>query len=255
MAKNKQRRVESDSEGSTVGELANGVAKMKVKSKMNGTTKLPVVYDIQPINPNTFDPKKLKLDDEEESGGISRVGLLYKYKGSEKNFHFTCPKNVEAYFKCNGVEEETYAKKGGQRTGTGKNVMKLYMDADNPEHEKFYDCLLAICAIVKKKIEKEKGEEVDVKIRGLYDIVDDAKNVTGHALAARLIESGSGVMYTAAYNDHEQVDVRTIGRCIVRPGLAFSYTIPEDGENYRISVSLTQLYYVARSLFPLRDLE
>jgi hypothetical protein len=254
MARNKHRRAESDSDGS-IEDVTNGVAKMKVKSKMNGAAKLPVVHDIQLINPNTFDPKKLKLDDEVESGGISRVGLLYKYKGSEKNFHFTCPKTVDAYFKCNGVEEETYAKKGGTRTGTGKNVMKLYMDAENPEHEKFHDCLLSICAIVKKKIEKEKGGEVDVRIRGLYDIVDDAKNVTGHALAARLIESNDGVMYTAAYNDDEQVDVKSVGRCIVRPGLAFSYTIPEDEENYRISVSMTQLYYVARSLFPLRDLE
>jgi hypothetical protein len=254
MAKNKHRKNESDSEDSAVEEIANGTAKMKIKRK-NGIAKLPTIREIQVVNPNNFDPKKLKLDDEEESGGISRVGLLYKYKGGERNFCFTCPKDVDAYFRCNGVEEETYAKKGGQRTGTGKNVMKLYMDVNNSEHEKFYDCLNTICAIVKKKIEKEKGEEVDVRIRGLYDVVDDAKKVTGHALAARLIESGDGVMYTAAYNDEEQVDIKSVGRCIIRPALAFSYTIPEDGENYRISVSLTQLHYVARVLFPLRDLE
>lgn len=251
MAKNKSKKNESDSDGSTVD-----ITTPKMGKKMNGATKLPVIRDIQVVNPDGFDPKKLKLDDEEESGGVFRVGLLYKYsRGGVRNFCFTCLKDVDAFFRCNGVEEETYAKKGGQRTGTGKNVMKLYMDVNNSEHEKFYKCLLSICAIVKKKIEKEKGEKVDVKIRGLYDVIDDEKNVTGHALAAKLIESGDGVMYTAAYNSEEQVDVRSIGRCAVRPGLAFSYTIPEDGETYRISVSLAQVYYVAKSLFPLRDLE
>ena len=246
MAKNKQRKTESDSEGSTVDTKMN---------KINGIAKLPVVRDIQVISSTNFDPKKLKLDDEEESGGISRVGLLYKYKNGERPFCFTCPNDTDAFFRCSGVEEETYAKKNGQRTGTGKNIMKFYLDADNPEHEKFYECLVSICAIVKKKIEKENGEKVDVKIRGLYDVVDDEKNVTGHALAAKLIESSEGVVYTAAYNAEEQVDVKSIGRCLVRPGLAFSYTIPEDGGSYRINISLTQVYYVARSLFPLRDLE
>lgn len=251
MAKNKQRKIESDNEGSIVDVATNKMVKMKI----NGTTKLPVIRDIQVVNPDNFDPKKLKLDDEEESGGISRVNLLYKYKNGERPLHFTCANDADAFFRCNGVEEETYAKKGGQRTGTGKNVMKLYLDSDNPEHEKFHECILSICAIVRKKIEKERGEKVDVKIRGLYDVVDDDKNVTGHALAARLIESSDGVVYTAAYNSEEQVDIKSVGRCSVRPGLTFSYAIPEDGGSYRITVSLAQMYYVARSLFPLRDLE
>ena len=251
MAKNKHRKVESDSEGSTVDVTANKMNKMKI----NGTTKLPVVRDIQVVNSSDFDPKKLKLDDEEESGGISRVSLLYKYKNGERPFCFTCPNDIDAFFRCNGVEEETYAKKNGQRTATGKNIVKFYLDVNNADHEKFYECLLSICTTVKKKIEKEKGEKVDVKIRGLYDVVDDEKNITGHALAARLIESGDGVMYTAAYNAEEQVDIKSIGRCLVRPGLAFSYTIPEDGGSYRINISLAQAYYVAKSLFPLRDLE
>lgn len=249
MAKNKQRKVESDSEGSIV-DIGTKMSKMKV----NGATKLPTIRDIQVVNSNDFDPKKLKLDDEEESGGISRVNLLYKYKSGERPLCFTCPNDSEAFFRCNGVEEETYAKKGGQRTGTGKNIMKLYLEADNPEHEKFYECLLSISSAVKKKIEKEKGGKVDVKIRGLYDVVDDEKHVTGHALAAKLIEGGDGVVYTAAYNSEEQVDVKSVGRCDVRPGLIFSYTIPEDG-SYRINVSLAQVYYVPRSLFPLRDLD
>lgn len=250
MAKNKQRRSGSDDEDSVTG-VTNGITKMKV----NGTSKLPTIRDIQLVNSDNFDPKKLKLDDEEETAGVSRVGLLYKYKSGERGLCFTCPNDADAFFRCNGVEEETYAKKGGQRTGTGKNVMKLYLDGDNAHHEKFYECLISICNIVKKKIEKEVGKKVDVKIRGLYDMIDDEKNVTGHAVSARLIESVDGVVYTAAYNDEEQVDVKSIGRSVVRPGLAFSYTIPEDGESYRINMSLAQVYFVPRSLFPLRDLE
>ncbi|KAG0358804.1 hypothetical protein BG005_001812 [Podila minutissima] len=78
--------------------------------------------DIQVVNSNDFDPKKLKLNDEEESGGISRVGLIYKYKVARD--HFASPTQGHcAYFRCNGVEEEPYAKKGGQRTGAGWNIM------------------------------------------------------------------------------------------------------------------------------------
>jgi hypothetical protein len=245
MAK-KQKKIASDDEDTV--EISNKMTKMKV-------SKLPTIKELLFVNSDDFDPKKLKLDDEEESGGISRVGLLYKYKNGEKGLCFSCPKNTEAFFRCNGVEEETYAKKGGQRTGTGKNIVKLYLDIDNPHHEKFYECLASICAVVKKKIEKETGKKTDVKIRGLYDIVDDDKNITGHAVSARLIEGGDGTVYTAAYNDEEQVDVKSIGRCIVRPALTFSYTIPEDGESYRISMSLAQVYFVPRSLFPLRDLD
>jgi len=253
MAKKHQKN-DSDSEGSTVDSGISGT-KMKSKTKTNGFNKLPTIRDIQVVNPDTFEPKKLKLDDEEESGGISRVGLVYKHGNGDRNLLLTCRKSINAFFRCNGVEEETYAKKNGQRTGTGKNVMKLYMDGDNPEHEKFYECLLAICAATKKRIEKDEKREVDVRIRGLYNVVDDSKKVTGHALAARLIESGDGVVYTAAYNDEEQVDVKSVGRCVVRPALSFSYTIPEDGENYRVSVSLTQVFVVTKPLFPLRDLE
>jgi hypothetical protein len=245
MAK-KQKKVTSDDED--VIEITNKVGKTRIG-------KLPSIRDIQFVNSDDFDPKKLKLDDEEESGGISRVGLLYKYKGGERGLCLTCPKDMDAFFKCNGVEEETYAKKGGQRTGTGKNVMKLYFDVDNQHHERFYECLISICAVVRKKIEKETGKKTDVKIRGLYDIVDDDKNITGHAVSAKLIESSDGTVYTSAYNGEEQVDVKSIGRCVLRPALTFSYTIPEDGESYRISMSLTQVYYVPRSLFPLRDLD
>jgi hypothetical protein len=252
MAKNKQRKPESDSEDSTVDGVTAKVKTLKMNSKTNV---LPTVRDISVVSSVNFDPKKLKLDDEEESGGVSRVSLLYKYKGGEKHLCFTCPNDADAFFKCNGVEEETYAKKGGQRTGTGRNVMKFYLDANNARHEQFYECLTSICAIVKKKIEKEKGEKVDVKIRGLYDVIDDEKNITGHAVVARLIESGEGMVYTAAYNDEKQMDVKSVGRCVARPGLTLSYTIPEDGESYRINLSLAQVYYVAKSLFPLRDLE
>jgi hypothetical protein len=253
MVKNKSRKLESDDED--VADVTYKTNKLKLNGKTTTTSKLPTIRDIYVVNSSVFDPKKLRLDDEEESGGVSRVGLIYKYKNGERGLCFTCPNTVDAFFRCNGVEEETYAKKGGQRTGTGKNIMRLYMDVNNPEHEKFYECLISISTAVKKRIEKANGNEVDVKIRGLYDVVDDTKNVTGHALTARLIESADGVVYTAAYNDEEQVDVKSVGRCVIRPGLTFSYTIPEDGDTYRINVSITQAYYVPRSLFPLRDLE
>lgn len=214
--------------------------------------KLPVIRNISLVNSDDFIDRKLYLGDEEKSGGIARVGLIYKYD-DKRTFCLTCPNDNEAFFSSNGVEEETYAK-SGQRVGTGKNVMKFYLNCDNKKHMKFYECLNNVCAVVKKKIEKNNGgDKVSVKLRGLYDIIDDDKNVTGHAISARLIESNAGQVFTAAYNDDEQVDIKNIGRCTARPGLIFSYTIPEDEKNYRINISVAQIYYKTRLLFPLRD--
>jgi hypothetical protein len=235
----KDKKHDSDTESVT-----NGITKMKVS----------VVRNIPWVNSDDFSEKKLSLGDEEESGGISRVNLMYKYdKSGEQTLYMTLPRDSDAFMRSNGVEEETYAKKNGQRTGTGKNIMKFYMDVGNEHHERFYDCLSRACGAVKKKIEKHSSAKVDVRIRGLYNILDDDKNVTGHAISARLIESNNGIVYTSAYNDEEHVDVKDIGRCVARPAFIFSYTIPEDKETYRINVSLAQIYYKSESLFPLRD--
>lgn len=250
--KSRKNGNDSDVDSSNETKRPNGIK--KANGKVDGFA-LPTIREIQVINPNTFESKKLKLDDEEESGGISRVGLVYKHANGERNFLLTCPNISDAFFRSNGVEEETYAKKGGLRTGTGKNVMKFYMEQDNLEHEKFHQCLIAIGSIVKKRIEKDVGKEVNVKIRGLYPTVDNAKKVTGYALAAKLIESAEGVVYTAAYDDEKQINVKSIGRCTARPAFSFSYTIPEDGDDYRISVSLAQVYAITKPLFPLRDLD
>lgn len=232
------RKSHSDSEDETSGEL-------------------PILRDIALVNSANFSDKRVALDKEVEKNGVTRVAILYKYNGNAKNgLVLTCPKDV-AFFKCNGVEEETYAGKGtNQRTSTGKSIMKFHLDIEDEDHVVFYDSLVKLCNVVKKKIEKEKGtKKIDVKIRGLYDTIDDDKNVTGHIISARLIESGDGTVYTTAYNDEEQVDVKKIGRCTARPGLIFSYNIPEDEKNYRISVSVAQVYYKKRFVFPLRDAE
>lgn len=237
----KQTKYDSDSESVT-----NGFSKINLG-------KLPVIRNILWVNSNDFNEKKLSLGDEEQSGGFSRVGLAYKYDRGEQTFCITCPRDNNAFFRSNGVEEETYAKKNGNRTATGKNIMKFYLDKDNEDHERFYDCLIRVTNVVKKKIEKQSSSKVDVRIRGLYDVLDDEKNITGHAISAKLIESADGLVYTCAYNDEEQVDVKTVQRCIARPAFIFSYTIPEDGQNYRIHISLTQVHFKPESLFPLRD--
>lgn len=245
MAKHRSSR--SDTDDDTVGSTTNGTTKL-------GANGLMPIREIAIVNSSNFDTKKVKLGEEVESGGITRVGVQYKFEEGERALCLTCPKEFSAFFRCNGVEEETYAKKGGQRTGTGKNVMKFYLDLDNEYHVRFVECLDAMCTILKKKVEKGLGKKVDMKVRGLYDVKNDDGEVTSRALSARLIESNKGVTYTTAYNDEEQVDVKSVGRCFARPGLAFSYTVPDDNV-YRINVSVTQVYYKARSVFPLRDVE
>jgi len=220
------------------------------KSNVNG---LPVIRDISWVNSNQFESKKVILGDEEENGGVIRVQIKYKYERNGEQFFCLAPHNdSNAFFRSNGIEEETYLKRNGVRTGTGRNVMKFYLDKGNEEHEAFYKSLLAMCSIIKKKIEKKTGENVDIKIRGLYDVTNDKKDVTGYAISARFIENKAGEIYTAAYNDEGQVDIKSVGRCIARPALIYSYTVPDDN-NYRINVSISQVYYKAQELFPLRD--
>lgn len=225
----------------------------KVVPKTNADG-LPLIRDISWVDSKKFEPKKVVLGDEEESGGVARVQIKYKYeKSGEQIFCLVPCKNLEAFLKSNGVEEETYLKKNGIRTGTGKNVMKFYLDKDNEQHQALYESLLEMCAVVKKKLTKKSKGSVDVKIRGLYNTINDKKEVTGYAISARLIESKKGDVYTSAYNDDGQVNVKSVGRCVARPALVFSYVVPEDGESYRINASVGQVYYKAQSLFPLRD--
>ena len=242
----KKGSTHSSSDDDTVS-VTNGFSKLNANGLM-------ALREIAVVNSSKFDPKKLKLGEEVESGGITRVGVQYKFEEGERALCITCPREPSAFFRCSGVEEETYAKKGGQRTGTGKNVMKFYLELDNEHHVKLFEALESMRTSLKKKIERGLGEKVDVKIRGLYEVKNDEGEVTGHALAAKLIESNKGVTYTTAYNDEEQVDVKKIGRCSARPGLTFSYTVPDD-KVYRINVSVAQVYYKARSVFPLRDAE
>ncbi len=217
---------------------------------------LPHVRDISWIRSPDLVEKKVDVGDEVDSGPVKRVQILYKYDSGKKPLVVTQPRQEEAYFRTNGVEEDSYVvPKTGAKTMLGRNVMKIYMDEDNRFHKEFYESLMRVRNAVKKKLEKERGSKVNVQIKGLYDLVDDESNVTGHALVTRLIESRGGDVYTAAYNDEEQVDVMTIGRSIVRPALTFQYIVPEDDGEYRISVSVTQVYVKNQSLFPLRDRE
>lgn len=221
-------------------------------SKVN-TNGLPVIRDISWVNTKKFESKKVVLGDEEENGGVMRVQIKYKYERNGEQIFCLAPRNdLDAFLRSNGVEEETYLKKNGVRTGTGKNVMKFYLDKDNEEHEAFHESLLAMCSAIKKKVEKKTKESIDIKIRGLYETINDKRDATGYAISARLIESKAGEVYTAAYNDEGQVDVKSVGRCVARPALIFSYTVPDDN-NYRINVSVGQVYYKAQTLFPLRD--
>lgn len=216
---------------------------------------LPQVKDITWVNTADLVEKKLDIGQEVESGGVKRVQVMYKYETGKRMLVLTQPRDNSAFFRTNGVEEDSYtAIKTGVKTMLGRHVVKLYMDAENEYHSGFYDALIKIRNVVKKKLDKDTGLKNNVQIKGLYDLVDDEKNITGHALVAKLIESADGDTYTAAYTDDEQIDVNSIGRSIVRPALVFGYIVPdEDTKEYRISVSITQMYVKTNSLFPLRD--
>ncbi|KAG0013454.1 hypothetical protein BGZ82_002121 [Podila clonocystis] len=216
---------------------------------------LPHVRDISWVRSPDLNEKKVDIGDEVESGSVTRVQVLYKYDGGKRPLVVTQPNHGEAFFRTNGVEEDSYiVPKTGVKTMLGRNVMKIYMDEDNKHHREFHDSLIRVRNAVKKKLEKDKGSKANVQIKGLYDLVDDEGTVTGHALVTRLIESRDGDMYTAAYDEEKQVDIMEVGRSIVRPALVFQYTLPdEENGEYRISVSVTQVYVKSQSLFPLRD--
>jgi hypothetical protein len=219
-------------------------------------SELPTIRDITWVTPSDFSEKKLDIGEETKDKKNTRVPLVYKYNKTRYPFALTTVKDEDAYFRSNGVEEDSYVvAKTGNRTKLGTNVIKLYLEKDNEYHEEFYNTMEKVRAHIKKKIDKETGEKNNVTIKGMYDLVDDDKTVTGHVITAKLIESRKGDVYTAAYDDEEQVDVLKVGKCVTRPALIFGYVIPDDGNEYRISVSMTQMYVRKQSNFPLRDRE
>jgi hypothetical protein len=217
---------------------------------------LPVVKDISWVTPQTISEKRLDIGEVTESGGTERVTLIYKYDNGMKTSFALCPvRTPEAYFRMNGVEEDSYiVPKTGVKTKLGRNVIKLYMDTGNTFHEEFYETLTRIRSVVKKKLDKETGTKNNVNIKGLYDMKNKEKEITGHVLVVRLIESHRGQVYTAAYDEETQINVMELGRCQARPALIFSYVVPDEGDDeYRISVSVSQMYVETQSTFPLRD--
>lgn len=223
----------------------------------SGTTKgLPQIKEISWVKVSDISDKRIDVGPETESGVVKRAQILYKYEGGGKKQMVLVPSRDEvAFFRTNGVEEDSYVvPKTGVKTMLGRNVVKLFMDDDNDYHKEFYDVLIRVRTAVKKKLDKDKGSKTNVQIKGLYELMDDEKNITGHVLVAKLIESRSGEIYTSAYNDEEQIDVMDIGRCVVRPALILQCTVPDDDSSeYRITVSVTQIYAKTMGTFPLRD--
>jgi len=218
-------------------------------------TELPTVRDLQFVNSDKFSSKKVNIGDEVETGSFTRASITYKYSTGVRDLCLTTPRDI--LLSSNGVEEEMFTNKKGTKTPTGKNIMKFFLDLDNPEHEKFYKAIMDVETVVDKKI-KELTEDgnMTATIRGVYDLKDDRKKVTGHVICARLIESGDGIVYSVAYDDEIQMDIKKIGRCTARPGLTFSYLAPDVNKtDYKINISVAQTYVVHKSLFPLRDRE
>lgn len=215
---------------------------------------LPPIRDISWVTPSTFSEKRVELGEEKESGGITRVEIMYKYPAGKKALVLTCERDESAFFRSNGLEEDSYiVKKTGARTLTGRHVMKFYMDGDNPHHEEFEKCMDKVRQVVKKKLSKSTESKVSVSIRGMYDTVDDEKTKTGTAITAKVVESKTGDIYSVAYDQEKQLAISDVGRCHARPALSFGYTVSEDDKEYKLNVTVGQVYVKPYDLFPLRD--
>lgn len=236
-----------------------------MQSTIRESAMLPTIRDITWVTPETISEKRVELGEPVKQKGIKRASVMYKYDNGIKGQFVLAPvKDKSAYFQTNGVEEDSYVvAKTGAKTKLGRNVVKLFMDVDNTYHEQFYETLQNIKNSIRKKMEKKSKTKCDVSIKGLYDLKNKEKEVTGHVLVARIIESNRGEIYSAAYDDEEQLDISGIGRCQIRPALIFGYIITgeedeEDDElsgNYKISVSISQAYISRQQRFPLRDRE
>jgi hypothetical protein len=217
---------------------------------------MPQIRDLTWVKISDISDKRIDIGEEVESGVIKRAQILYKYEnGGKRQMILVPPLDDAAFFRTNGVEEDSYVvPKTGVKTMLGRNVVKISMDDDNQYHKEFYDVLIRIRTAVKKKLDKDRGSKTNVQIKGLYDLLDDEKNITGHVLVCKLIESRNGEIFSSAYNDEEQISIMDIGRCVIRPALTLQYTVPDDDSNeFRISVSIIQVYAKTQGLFPLRD--
>lgn len=224
---------------------------------MSKNQNLPKISEnIQWVTPEKFSVNKIILGKPNKSNndGITRVNILYKYSKNEepKLLYFVPIKDSDAYFRTNGIEEETYMSTDGKSkvVNTGRNIVKFFLDDSNKHHEKFSDVLHDI------KNQIEELLNIEASFRGCYDLVNDDRETTGYVITSRIIESNDGTVYTSVYNDDGQIDIKNLGKCIARPALTFSYVVPNkdrDNGKRKINVSLSQMYCKTANSFPLRD--
>lgn len=200
---------------------------------------LPIIQQISWITSDAFDPEKVIIGDPVKTGGeYFRSNILYMYENSQesRNLCITTLRDPESYMTCNKVEREMFG-----NVETNHTNASFVFNGKNSNHVAFY-------TFFGKILEKIK------QLSGISDIslpfADyDEKSI----LYARLIESNNRIVYTAAYDDTKQVDIRELRQVLARPAFIFTLTY-KDKTQAKLRVQLAQMYVNKYfNVFPLAN--
>lgn len=192
---------------------------------------LPRIQHISWATPETYNGANVSLGSPVSVfGGYHRRTVLYRYSpdSEPKPLVITTLRDMDAFLICREIFKESFGS-GDSRVETNKSSASFFLKGDNPQHVSFYDLL----AKVMEQVKTISGHE-NVKMPVL--------DLEGQSiLYARLIESNTGQIYTSAYNDTNQIDVRTVRDSLTRPAMVFTL-VYRDNNQAKLRVQLSQMY-------------
>lgn len=194
---------------------------------------LPKIQSINWVTSESFDESKIFLSEPVATGGpYMRRSVMYTYDGhtEPKDLCVTTVRDPGGLIFCKSVEKEKFGQ-GDKRVETNHTTAMFTLKGDNPHHVKLYKLL----GIVLKRVSELSGISVaNIKL----PIVDfDDKSL----LYTRLIQSNDGKIYSAAYTNDKQIDVRDVSNAMTRPAILFTLTYKDKSQG-RLRVQLSQMF-------------
>lgn len=189
------------------------------------------------VSPDNFDIDKLTLE-EHTSNSYTCMRVVFKGEGKKKKQFFLmgAGDREEGYMYTKGIKQDMITIKS-KISATGKHSLPISIFRDNAYHTKFGDCIMAIVDMVKSKL-----GITDLSIPA--SMADDGSSMT---VFAHLIESGPTI-YSKFYTESENLDIKDVVKCNVRPLLIFSVTKTE--RTYKLRIQISECHVIFKKTIP-----
>ena len=175
------------------------------------------------VNASAFSIEKVSIE-ERRTKNITRKNIMYQYRdGSEGKENLRIALDAGNSVICTGIFDEKFGD-----SPTGRYETTLLLDDGNPSHMELYGALDKVFDMI---LEKETGKEV-------VEPVDLSQDGTKCKVFCKMVESRDAIRTRVYDGKKNDIDVKSMGRSLVRPSLQISYPMMGNSRiNVRISVS------------------